>query len=103
MSPLAVPALLAAHCILQSADRVLPLAGRLVGLAFSFQLLVAEDLPCGFFHRSFGLLCPLIRSLSIADILVIYLLGVYGNDLINVNRASTIAQKCMEPMVTMHV
>jgi uncharacterized protein with GYD domain len=46
------------------------------GLAFSSQLLVAEDLPCGFFHRSFGLLCPLIQSLSIADILVIYLLGV---------------------------
>ena len=97
-----VLALLAAHCILQSTDRVLHLAG-LFGLAFSFQLLVAEDLPCGFFHRSFGLLCPLIRSLSIADILVIYLLGVYGNDLINVNRASNIAQKCMEPMVTMHV
>jgi hypothetical protein len=60
-------------------------------------------LPCDFFHRSFGLLCPLIRSLSIADILVIYLLGVYGNDLINVNRVSNIAQKCMEPRVTMHV
>jgi hypothetical protein len=98
-----VLALLAAHCILQSTDRVLHLAGSLFGLAFSFQLLVAEDLPCGFFHRSFGLLCPLIRSLSIADILVIYLLGVYGNDLINVNRVSNIAQKCMEPMVTMHV
>jgi hypothetical protein len=77
-SPLMVLALLAAHCILQSTDRVLHLAGSLFGLAFSFQLLVAEDLPCGFFHRSFGLLCPLIRSLSIADILVIYLLGVYG-------------------------
>jgi hypothetical protein len=34
----------------------LHLAGSLFGLAFSFQLLVAEDLPCGFFHRSFGLL-----------------------------------------------
>jgi hypothetical protein len=96
-----VLALRAAHCILQSTDRVLHLAGSLFGLAFSFQLLVAEDLPCGFFHRSFGLLCPLIRSLSIADILVIYLLGVYGNDLINVNRVSNIAQKCVEPRVTM--
>ena len=75
-----VLALLAAHCVLQSTDRALHLAGSLFGLAFSFQLLVAEDLPC-FFHRSFGLLCPLIRSLSIADILVIYSLGVYGNDL----------------------
>jgi hypothetical protein len=78
-SPLMVLALLAAHCILQSTDRVLHLAGSLFGLAFSFELLVAEDLPCDFFHRSFGLLCPLIRSLSIADILVIYLLGVYGS------------------------
>jgi len=98
-----VLALLAAHCILQSTDRVLHLAGSLFGLAFSFQLLVAEDLPCDFFHRSFDLLCPLIRSLSIADILVIYLLGAYGNDLINVNRVSNIAQKGMEPRVTMHV
>ena len=94
--------LFTAHRILQSADRVLHFAGSLVGLAFSFQLLVAEDLPRGLFHRSLGLLCPLIRSLSIADILVIYLLGVYGNDLINVNRVSNIAQKCMEPRVTMH-
>ena len=97
-----VLALLAAHCILQSTDRVLHLAGSLFGLAFSFELLVAEDLPCDLFHRSFGLLA-LIRSLSIADILVIYLLGVCGNDLINVNRLSNIAQKCMEPRVTMHV
>jgi hypothetical protein len=34
-----VLALLAAHCILQSTDRVLHLAGSLFGLAFSFQLL----------------------------------------------------------------
>jgi hypothetical protein len=58
-STLIVLALRAAHCILQSTDRVLHLAGS-----------------------SFGLLCPLIRSLSIADILVIYSLGVYGTDLI---------------------
>ena len=51
-----VLALLAAHCILQSTDRVLHLAGSLFGLAFSFELLVAEDLPCDLFHRSFGLL-----------------------------------------------
>ena len=79
LAALMVLALLAAHRILQSTDRVLHLACGLVGLPFGFQLLVAEDLPRGFFHRSFGLLCPLIRSLSIADILVIYLLGVYGS------------------------
>jgi len=52
-----VMALFAAYCILQSADRVLHLASSLVGLALSFQLLVAEDLPGGFFHGSLGLLC----------------------------------------------
>jgi hypothetical protein len=36
---------------------VLHLACSLVGLAFSFQLLVAEDLPGGFFDSSLGLLC----------------------------------------------
>ena len=77
-----VLALLAAHCILQSTDRVLHLAGSLFGLAFSFELLVAEDLPCDLFHRSFGPALSFNSILSIADILVIYSLGVYGTDLI---------------------
>ncbi len=57
-----VTALFAAHHILQSADRVLHLAGSLVGLAFSFQLLVAQDLSGGFFHGSLGLLCRTVDS-----------------------------------------
>jgi hypothetical protein len=54
--PLTVTALFAAHRILQSADCVLNLARNLVGLAFSVQLLVAKDLPGGFFHGTLGLL-----------------------------------------------
>ena len=50
--PLMAMALFATHRIFQSADRVLHLAGGLVGLAFSFQLLVAEDLSGGFLHGS---------------------------------------------------
>ena len=42
-SPLMVLALLAAHCILQSTDRVLHLAGSLFGLAFSFELVPATS------------------------------------------------------------
>ena len=49
-------ALFATHRILQSTDRVLQFAGSRVDLAFRFQLLVAEDLPRGFFYRSLGLL-----------------------------------------------
>jgi hypothetical protein len=49
-------ALFAAHRILQSADCVLYLACSLVGLSFSFQFLVAEDLPGRFFHGPLGLL-----------------------------------------------
>jgi len=67
--------LLAAHRIFQSTDRVLHLAGSLVGLAFSFQLLVTEYLPCSFFHCSFGLLCRTFNSIFIhCHVLVIYLL-----------------------------
>src|ERR1700727_3038912 len=55
-SPLLATALFAAHRVFQAADRVLHFAGSLVGLAFGFQLLVAEDLPGGFFHGSLGLL-----------------------------------------------
>src|ERR1700733_12914293 len=55
-SPLLATALFAAHRIFQAADRVLHLAGSLVGLAFGFQLLVAENLPGSFFHGSLGLL-----------------------------------------------
>jgi hypothetical protein len=53
--PLTVLALLAAHRIFHSADSVLSLARNLVGLAFSFQLLVAENLPGGFFHGTLSL------------------------------------------------
>ena len=56
LAALMVLALLAAHRILQSTDRVLHLACGLVGLAFGFQLLVAEDLSGDFFHGSLGLL-----------------------------------------------
>jgi hypothetical protein len=58
-------ALFPAHCILQSADSVLHLASNLVGLAFSFQLLVAEDLSGGFFHGSLGLLRRTFDSIFI--------------------------------------
>ena len=54
--PLTVMALFAAHRIFYSADCVLNLARNLVGPAFSFQLLVAEGLPSGFFHGALGLL-----------------------------------------------
>jgi len=60
-----VTALFAAHRIFQSADRVLHLASNLVGLALSFQLLVAQDLPGGFFHGSLGLLCGTFDSILI--------------------------------------
>ena len=61
--PLMAPTLFAAHRILQSADRVLHFADGLVGLAFSFQLLVAEDLPGGFFYGALGLLCRTVDSI----------------------------------------
>jgi hypothetical protein len=60
-------ALFAAHRIFQSADRVLHLAGSLVGFAFSFQLLIAEDFPAASFTAPLACSAePLIRSLSIA-------------------------------------
>jgi hypothetical protein len=49
-----VMASFAAHRILQSTDRVLQLALRFVGAALGFQLLVAEDLPGGLLHATFG-------------------------------------------------
>ena len=58
-------ALFPAQRIFQSADRVLHLAGGLVGIAFSFQLLVAEDLSGGFFHGSLGLLCRTLDSIFV--------------------------------------
>jgi len=67
MAPLMVLALLAAHCILPSADRVLHLACGLFGLAFSFQLLVAEDLPGSFFHGALGLFCRTFDSIFVHD------------------------------------
>ena len=57
--------LFSSHHIFQSADCVLHLACSLVGLAFSFQLLVAEDLPGGFFDSSLGLLCRTFDSIFI--------------------------------------
>jgi hypothetical protein len=72
-----VLALFTAHGILQSADRVLHLAGSPVGLAGGFQFLIAKDLPDGLFHGSFGLLCGAFDSIFIhCRILAIYLLGV---------------------------
>jgi hypothetical protein len=62
---LLAPALFAAQCILQSADRVLHFAHGLVGLAFIFQLLVAEDLSGGLLHGPFGLLCRALDSIFI--------------------------------------
>jgi hypothetical protein len=50
-------ALFAAQCVLQSANRILHLPSSLVGLAFSFQLLIVEDLAGDFLHGSLGLLC----------------------------------------------
>ena len=70
-------ALFASHRILQSADRVLHFDRGLVGLAFSFQLVVAERLSGGFFHRALGLLCRTFDSIFVhCRILVIYLLDV---------------------------
>jgi hypothetical protein len=40
-------------------------AGSLVGLTFSFQFLVAENLPCGFLNGSLGLLCRTFDSIFI--------------------------------------
>src|ERR1700687_346046 len=57
--------LFSSHRIFQSADCVLHLACSLVGLAFSFQLLVAEDLPGGFFDSSLGLHCRTFDSIFI--------------------------------------
>jgi hypothetical protein len=54
-------ALFAAHRIFHSADRVLNFARNLVGLAFSFQLLVAAR---GFFHGTLGLLCRTVDPCS---------------------------------------
>ena len=68
-----VLALFTAHRILQSADRVLHLAGSLVGLTFSFQLLVPNTFPAASFTAP--LVCsaePLIRSLSIATFSLFY-------------------------------
>jgi hypothetical protein len=49
----------------ESADRVLHLASNLGGFAFGFQLLVAEDLSGGLFHRSLRLLCGTFDSILI--------------------------------------
>jgi hypothetical protein len=69
-APMRVMALFAAHRVLQSADGVLHFSRGLLGLALSFELRVAEDLPRGYFHRSLACFAePLIRSLSISTVL----------------------------------
>ena len=60
-----VMALFAAHRILQSTDRVLHFACGLVGGAFGFHFLVAENLPDRFLHSSFDLLCRAFNSIFI--------------------------------------
>jgi hypothetical protein len=62
---LTVPVLFSAYRILESADCILQFAGSLFGLAFSFELFVAEDLTGGFFHRTLGLLCGTFDSIFI--------------------------------------
>jgi hypothetical protein len=52
-------------------------AGSLVGLSLGFQLLIAKNLPGGFFHRSLGLFGRAFDS--------IFVHGVYGNDPIEVS------------------
>ena len=56
-------ALLAAHCILQSACHVLRVAGRGLGFAFSLQLLVAGDRR--FLRGTLGLLYRTLVSIFI--------------------------------------
>src|ERR1700694_1384370 len=51
-----LPGLFAAHGVLQTADRVLHLALHLIGFAFGFRLLVAQDLAGPFLHFALGLL-----------------------------------------------
>src|ERR1051326_5960469 len=60
-----ISGLFAAQCVLQSANRILHLASSLVGLADSFQLLIAEDLAGGFLYGSLDLLCRTFDSILI--------------------------------------
>ena len=61
-----LPAILfAAQRVLQAANRILHLADGFLGLAFRFQLLIAEDLAGDFFHGSLGLLCRSFDSILI--------------------------------------
>jgi hypothetical protein len=62
---LSLPALFAAQRVLQAANRILHLADGFLGLAFRFQLLIAEDLPGGFFDGSLGLLGRAFDSILI--------------------------------------
>jgi hypothetical protein len=54
-----------AQGILQTANRILHFANNLLGLAFSFQLLIAEQFSDDFLHGSFGLLCRTFDSILI--------------------------------------
>ena len=49
--PLIVRVLFSAHRILQSAECILHLASGLLGLAFNFQILIAQNLSGSFFSR----------------------------------------------------
>ena len=62
-----VLALFTAHGVLQSTDRVLHLAGSLVGLAFGFSFLSPKVFPTASFTAPLACSAePLIRSLSSA-------------------------------------
>jgi hypothetical protein len=64
-APLMVLALFASDSVLHSANGILHFARNLVGPAFIFQLLVAEDLPNSFFNCSLGLLCRAFDSIFV--------------------------------------
>jgi len=62
------PILFAAKLILQSAHRILNLAGGPVAFAFGFKLGVTRDFAGGFLNLAFRLLCePAIRSLPMSS------------------------------------
>jgi hypothetical protein len=48
----------------------LHLACIFVGLAFSFQLLGAEDLPDGLFHGSLGMFCGAFLSIAVSSLFI---------------------------------
>ena len=77
-------ALFSALCILQSTNRIWHLARSLVGVAFSFQLLIAEGLSGGHFNGSLGLLCRTFDSILIHVISSLFGGDADDNDFIDV-------------------